>query len=375
MWRPPPAAVAAGGDRCGRSLSAVHAAPASETLQGDPRVTTFYLIRHGEHALLGRVLAGRMPGVPLSERGRAEAGWLAERLAEERIDALYASPIARTRETAAIIAERLRLPVICREDVIELDYGEWTGASFETVRGDPRWQLWSRCRSIATLPGGESMRAVQQRIVAALFDLYVRHPNGRVAIVSHGDVIRAALLFALGMPSTSMPASKWRPPQSARCAWRRPGSACSASTSALALAPTIPRPGVRPRAAATPETTADTEGSGGCEQEGEEGDARRRRASLFGPRRLRGHPPAGASPGGRGWRGRRPRRPGRRDRRRARSRRNWASTPRRQRTGGNRPARRARRDPRHGRARRRNKSRAPIGRAARRWRPAARSAA
>jgi broad specificity phosphatase PhoE len=163
-------------------------------------VTTFYLIRHGEHALLGRVLAGRMPGVPLSERGRAEAGWLAERLAEERIDALYASPIARTRETAAIIAERLRLPVICREDVIELDYGEWTGASFETVRGDPRWQLWSRCRSIATLPGGESMRAVQQRIVAALFDLYVRHPNGRVAIVSHGDVIRAALLFALGMP-------------------------------------------------------------------------------------------------------------------------------------------------------------------------------
>jgi probable phosphomutase (TIGR03848 family) len=163
-------------------------------------VTTFHLIRHGEHTLLGRVLVGRMPGVGLSERGRAEANWLAARLAEERIDALCASPMQRTRETAAIIAEKLRLPILCRDDVIELDYGEWTGATFDSVRDDPRWQLWSRHRSIAILPGGESMRAVQQRVVAALFDLHAAYPDERIAIVSHGDVIRAALLFALGMP-------------------------------------------------------------------------------------------------------------------------------------------------------------------------------
>jgi broad specificity phosphatase PhoE len=166
----------------------------------DPRVTLFHLIRHGEHALLGRVLAGRMPGVGLSERGRAEARWLAARLAGEQIGALYASPMQRTRETAEIIAEQLKLPVLYREDAIELDFGEWTGATFETVRGDPRWPLWSSQRSIATLPGGESMRAVQQRIVAALFDLRAVHPDEPVALVSHGDVIRAALLFALGMP-------------------------------------------------------------------------------------------------------------------------------------------------------------------------------
>lgn len=163
-------------------------------------MTTFHLIRHGEHTLLGRVLVGRMPGVGLSERGRAEACWLAARLAEERIDALYASPLQRTRETAEIIAEQLGLPVAICEDVIELDYGEWTGATFESVRGDPRWRLWSGHRSIATLPGGESMRAVQQRTVAALFDLHAAHAEARVAIVSHGDVIRAALLFTLGMP-------------------------------------------------------------------------------------------------------------------------------------------------------------------------------
>jgi broad specificity phosphatase PhoE len=173
---------------------------AAMRLREGPLVTTFYLIRHGEHTLLGRVLVGRMPGVGLSERGRAEARWLAARLAEERIGALYASPMQRTRETAALIAAELQLPVGTREDVIELDYGEWTGATFEAVRGDPRWQMWVRSRSTATLPGGESMRAVQQRVVAALFDLCAAHPDGRVAIVSHGDVIRAALLFALGMP-------------------------------------------------------------------------------------------------------------------------------------------------------------------------------
>ncbi|MGH7037614.1 MAG: histidine phosphatase family protein [Stellaceae bacterium] len=163
-------------------------------------MTLFHLIRHGEHTLLGRMLVGRMPGVGLSERGRAEVRWLAGRLAGEKIGALYTSPMQRTRETAAILAEALGLPVGIREDAIELDYGEWTGATFASVRGDPRWQVWTRHRSIATLPGGETMRAVQGRIVAALFDLCAAHPEETVAIVSHGDVIRAALLFALGMP-------------------------------------------------------------------------------------------------------------------------------------------------------------------------------
>jgi len=60
--------------------------------------------------------------------------------------------------------------------------------------------MWSNCRSIAAIPGGESWRQVQDRVVGALFDLQRRHPSGSVVLVSHGDVIRAGLLFALGMP-------------------------------------------------------------------------------------------------------------------------------------------------------------------------------
>ena len=74
------------------------------------------------------------------------------------------------------------------------------GRNSEVIRKDPRWQLWNTCRSIAAIPGGESWRQVQDRVVGALFDLQRVHPADNVVIISHGDVIRAALLFALGMP-------------------------------------------------------------------------------------------------------------------------------------------------------------------------------
>lgn len=162
-------------------------------------MTVFHLLRHGEPTSFGRI-NGRLPGIGLTAKGRAEIAAVAARLANEKIEAIYASPLQRTRETAEILAERLALPVQYREDVIELDFGEWTGLTADTIRKDERWQLWSNCRSIASIPGGESWRQVQDRTVAALFDLQRTHPAGNVVVVSHGDVIRAALLFALGMP-------------------------------------------------------------------------------------------------------------------------------------------------------------------------------
>jgi broad specificity phosphatase PhoE len=164
-------------------------------------VTVFHLVRHGEHVLRGRgTVAGRTPGVGLTAAGRAEIAAVAERLRGERIAALYASPLERTMESAEILAARLGLPVQCRTDLIELDFGEWTGLTFDEVRRDARWEAWWRCRSLASVPGGESMRQVQQRTVDALGELRLSHGDAAVVVVSHGDVIRAAVLFALGMP-------------------------------------------------------------------------------------------------------------------------------------------------------------------------------
>jgi broad specificity phosphatase PhoE len=162
-------------------------------------MTVFHLLRHGERTE-ARVCAGRMPGVGMTERGRAEIAAAAERLAAEDIAAVYSSPLQRTRETAEIVAARLGLPIEFHDDLIELDFGEWTGATFDSIRADPRWQAWRLHRSLARIPGGESMRQVQRRIVEALMEIGERHRDATVAVVSHGDVIRCALLFALGMP-------------------------------------------------------------------------------------------------------------------------------------------------------------------------------
>ena len=163
-------------------------------------MSVVHLLRHGEHVLQGRSAVGRMPGVGLSERGRAEIEAVAARLSGERVGALYSSPLQRTRETAEIVAARLGLPVAVHDDLNELDFGEWTGASFDAIRADPRWQAWATQRSLASIPGGESMRQVQRRAVEALMEIRQRHQDDTVVLVSHGDVIRSVLVFALGMP-------------------------------------------------------------------------------------------------------------------------------------------------------------------------------
>jgi probable phosphoglycerate mutase len=141
-----------------------------------------------------------MPGVVLSERGRAEAEAAAERLAGAGIAAIYASPLERAQETAGIVSRRLSLPVSVLDDLSELDFGEWTGLTFDEVRKDPRWPEWASHRSLSCIPGGETMRAVQRRVVEAVMEMRAAHPDDAVVVVSHGDVIRAALVFALGMP-------------------------------------------------------------------------------------------------------------------------------------------------------------------------------
>ncbi len=106
----------------------------------------------------------------------------------------------RTRESAEIVSERLILPIEFRDDLIELDFGEWTGTTFDSIRADSRWRPWSQHRSLARIPGGETMRAVQFRAVEAILEIGDRHRDAASVIVSHGDVIRSALVFALGMP-------------------------------------------------------------------------------------------------------------------------------------------------------------------------------
>jgi probable phosphomutase (TIGR03848 family) len=162
--------------------------------------TTFLLIRHATHALQGRVLVGRTAGVNLSPEGRGQGESLAARLAALGIAAIYASPRERAAETAALISERLGPAPRIEPALDEIDFGEWAGRSFDALEAEPLWSPFNRLRSVTRPPGGETMLEVQARVVAFLEGCRARHSGETVAVVSHGDVLKAALLHYLGMP-------------------------------------------------------------------------------------------------------------------------------------------------------------------------------
>ena len=162
-------------------------------------MTTFYLIRHGMTDQVGQVISGRSPGIHLNEAGREQTLWLGEYLANRGITAIYSSPLERALQTSEPIARRLKLPVQTTPELHELDFGEWTGRSLDELQFDPVWQPFNTLRSYTRPPGGESMQEAQLRIVS--FMLRLATETGRpVALVSHGDVIKAAILYILGMP-------------------------------------------------------------------------------------------------------------------------------------------------------------------------------
>lgn len=157
------------------------------------------LIRHGQTPTTGSVLPGRAPGLHLADAGLAQAEAVAERLAGlERVDAVYASPLERTRETARPIGRARGLKVHIDRGLLECDFGQWTGQPLKELAKLPEWTTVQRYPSGFRFPGGESFREMQSRITGALARLVERHRGGVVVAVSHADPIKAAVADALG---------------------------------------------------------------------------------------------------------------------------------------------------------------------------------
>jgi broad specificity phosphatase PhoE len=160
---------------------------------------TFLLVRHAAHVHLDQRLSGRMPGVALSAAGHAQASALARGLAGERIDRIVCSPLERTRDTAAAIAAARGASPVLIDALIEIDMGEWTGAAFADLDG-AEWDAWNSARGSAHIPGGETMAEAQARIVGWLQTTAVAEEGATIVVVTHSDMIKAAVAHALGLP-------------------------------------------------------------------------------------------------------------------------------------------------------------------------------
>lgn len=164
-------------------------------------MTTILLIRHAVNDFVksGR-LAGWTPGVHLNEEGQAQAAALGRRLAAAPIQHIYASPIARTLETAKAIARHHpRLEVKASRDIGEVQYGDWEGKAIHDLRRRKMWRLVQEYPSRARFPNGETMRGVQARTVNAVERLAQKHPGQMTALVFHADLIKMTLAHYLGM--------------------------------------------------------------------------------------------------------------------------------------------------------------------------------
>jgi probable phosphoglycerate mutase len=160
------------------------------------------LVRHGVTATTGKFLPGRAGGLHLAEKGRAQAEVVARRIAalEKAPAAIYASPLERTRETAAPIASALGLRVRTARGLIEADVGEWTERSLARLYKTKEWPRVQRWPSGFRFPGGESFTEMSARSTGAVLGLVADHPGETVVAVSHADPIKAIVAAAAGVP-------------------------------------------------------------------------------------------------------------------------------------------------------------------------------
>jgi broad specificity phosphatase PhoE len=153
-----------------------------------------HLARHGTHEEVGRVLSGRSE-IGLSEAGQIEVSQLADRLDRASLHAIYSSPRRRALETAAAVAAHNSTSVQVRDELDEINFGEWTGQSFERLDREARWHDWNMRRGAGRPPGGETMAEAVAR--ARSFIERIAEPE--VLCVSHCDVIRGIVAFYLGL--------------------------------------------------------------------------------------------------------------------------------------------------------------------------------
>jgi probable phosphoglycerate mutase len=129
-----------------------------------------------------------------------QATRLGRRVARQRPDLVITSPRRRARETAHVLVAEARCPLQLAPALDEIDFGAWSGQSFAMLARNPHWRRWNAERADTRTPAGDSMLAAQTRIVEFLHELALAHAGATLALVSHAEPVRCALLRALGMP-------------------------------------------------------------------------------------------------------------------------------------------------------------------------------
>ena len=163
--------------------------------------TRIFFIRHGATLLSAEDRFAGSVDVHLSEEGIAQATALGERLATEKLDAVFASPLSRTVRTAELVACHHKLPIVTDDRLREISHGHWeqmTRAEVET-RYAAEYKEWEQDPFTFAPSAGESGVSVMARALPAIHEIIIKHPNQNVAVISHKATIRLILCSVLGI--------------------------------------------------------------------------------------------------------------------------------------------------------------------------------
>jgi alpha-ribazole phosphatase/probable phosphoglycerate mutase len=161
-----------------------------------------YLIRHGQIQGVQKRQYNGHRDVPLSDMGRAQLSRLAAFLKERIVlDAVYASDLSRSAESARIIAEPQALRPTLLPAFRERNFGAWEGMTFDEIAAQDHdaFYAWARDPLHYSPVGGESTISVSDRVMPALAELRTRHEGQKIALVAHGGVNRVIICEVLGI--------------------------------------------------------------------------------------------------------------------------------------------------------------------------------
>jgi alpha-ribazole phosphatase len=164
-------------------------------------VPRLLLVRHGETEWNKEGRYHGVTDVELSETGLGQAKRLGQRLAAEKPDALYSSPLKRAMQTAQQIAEVNNLSIVPRDELRELNLGDFEGKRFRGVgdEGRPLEAAWEAGNIEFSPLGGETLHQLHDRVVGFVSTLRERHSEGVVLIVSHGGTLRMMICHLIGI--------------------------------------------------------------------------------------------------------------------------------------------------------------------------------
>lgn len=171
-------------------------------------MTRFFIVRHGQtEGNKNKIYRGRWD-LPLNPTGLKQVELAGRALAPVDLDAIYTSPLERTRQTAAALVKHQQVEARDEQGLIDIDYGGWTRvADSEVARSQPEiYRRWKSEPQSVVFPDGEGLADVRGRVEPMLKRLVAEYPDGQLALCGHRVSVKMILMVALGLPDAAF----WR---------------------------------------------------------------------------------------------------------------------------------------------------------------------